>query len=590
MASPAQARNAHPPRIVVAPTLENQRIYNEIRQTHERMRLQTHVASQQNLIPPSAAPSVSTIHSPVDEPGSPSTQDPATQDGSQTKRPRGRRRGPLEAATRLKTALKRKLKLACPNHRAKKITCDCHDFSKLEEHYDKFLLQRSPSRGRSHDQSDIAPMINRETFGTGGAAITPSDQETMLLSDFIDLSPSINDQDGVVRSSVQRVVSGFDADSVHLDRDMLQAPGQTYYPGNEIGTQSPSGDIPDEYLEIGSQMRDYPNRWQCEYKGSSDSMSDTSSEPCPWTGPLKELSYHFRTEHHHFHDVNPRIWLVCTVCHTKFRSPNPNPNHAEPPLSSSRCTKASCSGPCQRWYYGSTKDESVVESAIALSHSSESDAGFSWNLQFDGNTSWLGGGGSNGGHSPYYGGGGSFERSYLLSTKWDTSSNSSGTLSDCGRCPQDCHRPPRKDRAWCHQSGPGMTISPYTIQRKHSIHRCPIRLLSYVRFSIGHLLSIIIPLLTTIIREGGYLAEAQPLRFCAISWWSLVLLLIGFVATWTLKDRVKSTTYEVSRINPEFINVKLLTGESPVIELMVTIVPGTDSLLVRYLGDMVSAL
>ncbi|KAI2634703.1 hypothetical protein GGS26DRAFT_520267 [Hypomontagnella submonticulosa] len=552
MASPAQSRSVHPRRIIVPPTPENQRIYNDIRQTHERMRLQTHVTSQQNLLPPSAAPSVSTstIHSPIDEPGSPSTQDPATQDANQTKRPRGRRKGPLEASTRLRTALKRKLKLACPHHRAKKITCDCHDFSKLDENYDNSLLQRSPSRGRLHDQSDIAPLtpmeraINRETFGTGGgAAITPSDQDPVLLPDYIDLSSSISDQESVVRSSVQRVVSGFNTDSVHLDRDMLQAPGQTYYPGNDIGAQSPSGDIPDEYLEIGSQMRDFPNRWQCEYKGSADSMSDTSSEPCPWTGPFKDLSWHFRAEHRHFHDINPRIWLVCTVCHTKFRLPNSNPNDPESPLSSSRCTKESCSGSCQRWYYGSTKDESVVGSAIALSHSSESEAGFSWDRQLDGNPSWLAGGGSNGGHSPYYAGGSSYDRAYFYNAKWDTSSSSSGGASDCGRCPRDCLRfPARKDRAWWHPSGSGTKISHSLAQPKHSIYRCPMKLVSYAKLPIGHLLSIIIPLLTTIIREGGYLAETNPLRVCTIGWLSLVLLLVGFIATWTLKDRVRPQT------------------------------------------------
>ncbi|KAI8966370.1 hypothetical protein F5Y11DRAFT_153851 [Daldinia sp. FL1419] len=529
MASPNQTPRGYETRhrIVVEPTPENQRIYNEIRQTLERMRLQTHVASQQNLLTPHAAPSISsTIHSPTDEPGTPSTQDVATQDADRPRRQRGRRRGPLDSNTRLNTALKRKLKLACPHHRAKKITCDCHDFSRLEEGYQNTLHPQSPNHGRSHDRNDVPSLtlIDRtwNTFGAGGAAIASSEHDP-ISNDFIDLQSSIGDHD-VVRSDVQQIISGFDADSVHLDSAMLQAPGQTYHPGNDMGMQSPGGHLQLEFLEIGSQMEIYPNRWQCEYKGSMDSVSDTSSEACHWTGPFRELSNHFRTKHHPFHDVNPRFWLVCTSCRTKARAPN----DLESPLSPFRCIRQSCSSSsCQRWYYGSTRDESVAGSAVALTLSSESEAAYSC-TQPGGDPSWYGGGALNNGYGSYFGVRSSHEPSYYHNSKWETSSDSSTPLTDCGISPR---KPLR------------LTWKNYT--RCKAPRQCPIRLLSYARLPVGHLLSIIVPFLTTIIRESSHFTESGPLPSRAIntdafSWWSLVLVLIGFVATWSLKDQAES--------------------------------------------------
>lgn len=111
-----------PTRITVEPTPDNQRIYNKIRQTYERLRQQTHLTSQQNLVPPSAAPSTSTVKSPIlDEPVAPPPQDEISRNQDLPKRPRGRRSEPPATDTRLNTAVKRKLKLACPHHRAKKV-------------------------------------------------------------------------------------------------------------------------------------------------------------------------------------------------------------------------------------------------------------------------------------------------------------------------------------------------------------------------------------------------------------------------------------------------------------------------------------
>ncbi|KAI1212808.1 uncharacterized protein F4807DRAFT_450365 [Annulohypoxylon truncatum] len=530
-------RNCEPrngPRIIVEPTQENQRIYNEIRQTHERTRLQTHVASQQNLVPPPSVPSNSTVHSPIDDPETPSTQDITAQDTDRPRRPRGKRRGPLKNVTRLHTALKRKLKLACPHHRAKKTTCDCHDFSKLEEGYTSSTLLPSPSLGMSHDHNGTLPLtpveqaLNRETFGTGGAALATSDHDG-ISNDIIDLQSPFGEHESVIRSDVRQIVTGFNTDSVYLDSTMLQAPGLPYYPGNDIGSQSPRDHAQEDLLEIGSQMSAFPNRWQCEYKGSPDTASEISSESCPWSGPLQDLSCHFKTAHHPFHDASPRFWIVYDL---------------NSPLSSS-CSRYRCSGPYQRWYYGSTREESTLGSAVALTHSDESEAGFSCNLQLEGNQPWLGGEGSIRGTMAYFGASSSYERPHSYKGRWGTSIDSSDSSSDCSHCPLDDFR--IRDRKSCtrwHPSDMGMKISHCNCQPSRSPLQCSIRLLPFAKLPIGYLLSIMLPLVTTIIRESGYFTESAPstvrvVDADVISWWSLLSLLVGFATTWNIKDRAK---------------------------------------------------
>ncbi|KAI2464749.1 hypothetical protein F4781DRAFT_56315 [Annulohypoxylon bovei var. microspora] len=552
--TPRGCESRNGPRIIVEPTQENQKIYNEIRQTHERMRLQTHVASQQNLVPPPAAPSISTVHSPIDDPETPCTQDVTTQDTDRPRRPRGKRKGPLKNDTRLHTALKRKLKLACPRHRAKKIKCDCHDFSKLEEGYTSSPLVQSSSRDRSHDHTIILPLtlveqtLSRETFGAGGGAITPSDQDG-ISNDLIDLQSPLGDHEGVVRSDVQQIVTGFNTDSVYLDSAMLQAPGLPYHPGNDIGSQSPRDHTKEDLLEIGSQMPAFPNRWRCEYKGLPDAASETSSESCSWSGPFKDLRWHFRTEHHPFYDASPRFWIVCTRCHTKSQAPD----DLESPLPSSYCSQSRCPGPYQRWYYGSTREESTLGSAVALTHSDESEAGFSCNLPLEGNQSWPSGGGLTSGIMTYFGASGSYDRSHIHKAKWDTSSDSSSDSSDCGHCPLDCFRfLTRKDCARWHPSGPGTKMSHPIYQPRRPPLQCPMRLLPFAKLPIGHFLSIILPLVTTIIRESDYFTESnqslvRTVDADVISWWSLILLLIGFATTWTIKDWARSWVIDESK-------------------------------------------
>ncbi|KAI1771650.1 hypothetical protein F4818DRAFT_444978 [Hypoxylon cercidicola] len=532
-----------PPRIIVEPTPDYQHIYNDIRQTQERQRLQMHLACQQNLLPPPSAPSTSTIHSPTDEPVTPSTQEPTSQDADLPRRPRGRRRGPLPADTRWNTHVKRKLKLTCPHHRAKKTKCNCHDFSLLEEGYQSFLQQRSTSHRRSQGSNDISPLtpsdriFNREMFGIGGAAM---DQEP-LSTDIDILQSTAGDDDNVVRSDVQQIVSGFDADTVRLDRIMLQAPGQTYHPGNDIGTPSPRGYPQEDDLEIGSQNPFHPNRWYCRYKGDVDSLAEASSQ-CPWTGTMDNLRSHFWIDHHPFQDASPRFWHVCTHCGTKVQPQN---DLGPPPL---HCATAGCLDPTfERWYFGSTRSESVADSIPGLTQSSESEAAFSY-LSPDGDQSRLGGRGSGGAYNPYLGADNSYELANFYNAKWDTNSNSSDELSGCGCYARDGLRSlARRDGAERHSSILRAKLYRKARPEKCSPRQCPIRLLSYVKLSVGHLLSIMLPLLvTTVIRESGYLFEPSPSSLCtlgsdATSWWSLVLLCLGFLTTWAFKDQQART-------------------------------------------------
>ncbi|OTB07338.1 hypothetical protein M426DRAFT_318023 [Hypoxylon sp. CI-4A] len=543
--APTQASRGHdvrsPPRIVIDPTPENQRIYNEIRRTHERSNLQSHVASQQTLQPLPTAPSVSTIHSPIEDPETPSTQDAAAQDGDRPRRPRGRRRGPLEAATRLNTALKRRFKLTCTHHRAKKTTCDCHDFSRLEERYHNSPLSQSlsPSNIPSSTHMNQPPMNHDLLFVAGGDAITPADNDD-IVNELNYLQPPIGNDDNLPRQTVQQFLSGFDDQNLHSA--ILQTPGQTYHPGNGMNTPSPGGQMQEELLEIGSQMYDYPNRWYCGYKGPVDSAPETSSETCSWSGSFQELSRHFRTQHHPFIDASPRFWFVCPRCHTRAEDPNDN----EQLSSLHPCSRAFCTGICEKWYYGSTRDESTTGSAFPLTQYSESEGGYSWNPQLDGNYSWGGTGGSPSGCNRYYGAYSPYERTYSHSSKWDTSSSSSSDLSDLSKDRPRPH-PLRKGCTACRSSAVARKPLYVVCLTRTISHPCPLHLLAYAKLSIACLPSILLQLMATTIRTSGYFIKSSQValhktNIDAVSWLSLVLALVGFLVTWVLKDQSKSWT------------------------------------------------
>ncbi|KAF2970498.1 hypothetical protein GQX73_g3069 [Xylaria multiplex] len=178
------AQNATQGTIMIEPTVEYQRFYNQTRREMDRQRLEFHI-TENNLEPPQAEPmsrsttsdshpslSPSTACSHVGDSIPPLSPDPATE-GIRSRPTRGKRRGPLELETRTKTAFKRKFKLTCARHRAKRVTCNCHDFSKLEEGYHKSLAVEAQKTRASRSQP-VRSLVDLGTFGTGGAGTVPT--------------------------------------------------------------------------------------------------------------------------------------------------------------------------------------------------------------------------------------------------------------------------------------------------------------------------------------------------------------------------------------------------------------------------------
>lgn len=119
--------------IVIEPDENKQRIYNQTRDEQKRINQNSQAAPQTNdelLSPSHVAPAMSRSLTSESNTSSncsasgetPRIQEPASTEPSQGRRPRGRRSRPLDADTRLHTALKRKLKLTCIKHRQKKTT------------------------------------------------------------------------------------------------------------------------------------------------------------------------------------------------------------------------------------------------------------------------------------------------------------------------------------------------------------------------------------------------------------------------------------------------------------------------------------
>ncbi|KAI1080483.1 hypothetical protein F5B20DRAFT_99316 [Whalleya microplaca] len=531
----------HPPRILVEPTPENQNVYNQIRREHQYYQQQTDVANQRNLLAlPQAAPPMSrsttnesygsenTIHSHLDHSGVPSPQDTATNGAGQPRRPRGRRKGPLAAKTRLNTAVKRKLKLTCLTHKAKKTTCDCYDFSRLEEGYLNSESQRFASPNNSSGQNDVMPPnpIERPTngdigtFGIGGAAATSLHRDVADGNDLLQTP-------GSARASTLQFLDAYESASVH---DIMQVSmGQTYYPGSDATAPSQRGQMQVGFLEIGSQMP-YSNRWHCEYKGPTTSISETSSETCSWTGPIQELASHFENSHHPFQAASPPLWWVCSICKAK--------NHSREHPPSSIAIDCSASS-WQRWYYGSTTSGSVTESVPPLTQYSESDTGRSWDLHREYNQPGPAGGGSNNSYNAYYEA--NFHDRWSYSdAKWEEASSVCSTRAK-QKDPRDSRSCLLQHLACMHKIGQGPTDSGTNkicdYQPKLSTRRSQI-LWSYGKILLCHLPALKPPpLITTAIQEEVYrlLIGLDILLSCTMRWPigpTIGVFLLGFLATW----------------------------------------------------------
>ncbi|KAI1326997.1 hypothetical protein F5Y16DRAFT_206555 [Xylariaceae sp. FL0255] len=369
--------------IVINPTQEQQKFYNHCRRLIDQQLLQQHVAKENSLVPPTPQadvmslsttsdghPSPGTVHSFGGDSSTPCSPNPTMVSGEPTAgrihTQRGRRKGPLPIKSRPKTAFKRKFKLTCTFHRQKRVSCNCHDFSKLEEGYEAFLAEeandhddRPRSRACSASGAERTYGSSGEigiVVGTGGAAqpTMPSYQD---LGDLNELSgpswPATH-----VPASMQPILR-FNIDSEDSVNEMVSAGlEQPYFPGTsravapfqpaglgigggevvERETTSRQNPVPKPntqtescLLAIGRQMKNLRNRWQCEFQDalgqdttvptSTSLTSASTSTPlgeggsCSWTGPFHQLSDHFATSHHLFKEADEPRWSICGHCY-----------------------------------------------------------------------------------------------------------------------------------------------------------------------------------------------------------------------------------------------------------------------------------
>ncbi|KAI1339239.1 hypothetical protein F5Y15DRAFT_82278 [Xylariaceae sp. FL0016] len=540
----------HPPRIIVEPTNESQAIYNSIRQEADRLNLQTYVTRRNNLLPPPGAPPMSRsttsesrddrspVPSHADHTEAPWHSEPAVATKADGKRPRGKRKGPLDLKTRTNTALKRKLRLTCPRHRAKKTSCDCHDFSRLEDGYQSFLTGKAqPTRNRSlstaSQNSAVSPTSVEQrsfgelgTFGTGGgAATTPLNQEM----DLVDLaSPALRPPE--VRASV-RAVENFDLNSIDSVNAMTQQrTTEPYLPGTTAGSSSTQ--MYDQLIAIGKNTR-WGNRWECEFKYATARPSDNSTDVCSWTGPFEQLSDHFKTTHCDFEEAMVPYWSICNLC-----------SMTSSDWSGTACKSSGCRATSyQKWYYGSVKTSEIQRGPLSImTPSRKSESVYShaispwtqpWSSATDPQSGWPLG------SSP---GNGSYEHSH------DGKTSSDGAQAQLtvnytwanGLSPFRWHNVTMSSEKRSY-------YSPLSESVEFECSACPLLpgLTLPQRHSCYSLLSLLPLLFVMVVIDSDclWIFQEWALAFSrtigVMMFWGLVLTLVGFVATWFFKDRLR---------------------------------------------------
>ncbi|RYP70466.1 hypothetical protein DL769_004955 [Monosporascus sp. CRB-8-3] len=574
--SSSQSSRSHIPlKIVIDPDEETQKIYNQIREEQERHNPHNYVATQANedLLSPATAATMtrsftngscaSSSCSYSGDPQESPAQDSVVTKNGQGKKPRGKRRRPLDEKTRLATAVKRKLKLPCERHRKRKTTCDCYDFSKLEAGY----LERHDPERRMHRQSrprprpQLAPTgsstfgqpVEHHIFGTGGGTETASSVHNDDL-EFTDIlqSPS------AVPQNIQRFVNQFDTDTICLKRQVIQdSIGQPYYPGTTVASSSKLRQLqPSQQtavrpvIPIGSQKLgpSTSGPWQCEYKSPQIANAESYSyftagspfgveDSCGWTGQFHELTAHFMTAHHAFQEAEPEgHWSMCPTCNRFYPGWN-NP---------SGCPTDGCSAfgsPLQQWYYGSTTDESVEEVESLLSGHSE--GAFSSDTRGDGGWngySW-GPGGANGGSSaagdglygpwPSSSGGGGYHQYQHRRCGLDTDDD----FSPCARHTEAGHRATHRS---CGKSGRAdARPCPFFPCCCKAVQCSLLQRLLASRLLLNSCRQLLLVLLHCVATVVVVLAPASNLTYSGdaeiVRWLSAGALVLGFVVTWILK-------------------------------------------------------
>ncbi|KAI1131039.1 hypothetical protein F5Y10DRAFT_94948 [Nemania abortiva] len=308
--------------IVIEPTPEYQRFYNQARLDIDRQRLQAHV--ENSLEPPQAQPmarsntgsdslpSPSTVYSHGGESNAPLSPDPNTE-SARAKPHRGKRRGPLDPETRVKTAFKRKFKLPCDFHRAKRTSCNCYDFSKLEEAY----LQTSRARerdARASEGQSVNSFGELGTFGTGGAGDAALTAHPRYPS--FDLPGSSTGQEPTPHMPPDLLpILNFNIDSQASVDEIRSAPRRERVLLPPAALMPTPEETPGEEIVLIGLSTPYRTRWECKYQCTQDdTRSLASTDACTWTGPFEQLCVHFRNEHTPFRDANVDKWSQCLEC------------------------------------------------------------------------------------------------------------------------------------------------------------------------------------------------------------------------------------------------------------------------------------
>ncbi|RYP32156.1 hypothetical protein DL767_005392 [Monosporascus sp. MG133] len=576
--STSRSSRSHIPfKIVIDPDEETQRIYNQIREEQERHNPHNYVAvhANEDLLSPATAATMtrsftngscaSSSGSYSGDPQASPAQDSVVTNNGQGKKPRGKRRRPLDEKTRLATAVKRKLKLPCERHRKRKTTCDCYDFSKLEAGY---LKRHDPEtqahrQPRSRPRPQLAPTgsstfgqpVEHHIFGTGGVAETDSSvpNDDLESTDILQ-SPSAAPQ------NIQHLVNQFNTDTIYLNRQLVQdSIGQPYYPGTTVASSSTLGQLQPSQQEtmrpvipIGSQRLGLSTSgpWQCEYKSPQIANAESYSyltagspldveDSCGWTGQFDELAAHFMTAHHAFQEAEPEgQWSLCLACNRFYPGWN-NP---------SGCPTNGCSAygsPLQQWYYGSTTDESVEEVESLLSGYSES--GFSSDMRGDGgwNGYARGPGGANGGSSAagdgLYGGWGPFSSGGGGYYQYQHRRCGLDTDDDFAPCARHAEAGRRATHRSCGKSGSADAgACPFLPCCCKAVQCSPLQRLLASRLLLNScrrlLLLVLVHCVATVV---VLLALASNLTYSrdadVACWLPAGALVLGFVVTWILK-------------------------------------------------------
>lgn len=341
---------------------------------------------------------------------------------------------------------------------ADRLQCDCYDFSKLEEGYNKSVA-REQQRARAPRAAVVRPFGDLGTFGTGGAGSTsPAVVQHYPSIDLLGSPTSYEPQTRVhadlmpfVELNIDSAASVSAIVSAHREEPPYLAP-TAHIP--ELDMQDPNID---NRVPIGCSMLS-ADEWECKYQYMTDETASlASTESCSWKGRFNELSTHYYYKHQPFKPANHPHTSTCLECGAI--SPGltdqrlcENPNQCSP-------------GSWQKWYWG----VAIPPLAPAPRRITASDASGSRFPYGDPSWNMMGTPGSR--HV------GPFGFTY-------TSSNYSGFYehSTCGIEVEeetsgggDCHRDAEEKRDARHRSVGQNHCSEYQFDATEIVRRCAIR-------------------------------------------------------------------------------------------------------------------